>query len=178
MSDVFQYEGQNPPGLDVLSKHRTVVWKHPQHGWLRAEKNGSFTPLDAATAQRLLGTAPPPPSQPTTTTTTTRPAAPAATAEPAPTVGAGTTKMNLTGTMDAVERSEEAKRARAEASHQATLDKARFTPESGPDPMAGLGLTERAKVQELVRGGMKVEEAVKKVRKPTASEQAQALVKE
>lgn len=174
MSDVFQYEGANPPGLDVLSKHGTVVWKHPQHGWLKAEKNGSFTPLDPGTAQRLLGAAPPPPpaetAAATTSPTTTRPAA--------PTTGAGTTRTTYTDRMSVTDRVEERDRAKAEAGHQAALDKARFMPQTGPDPMAGLGLTERAKVQELIRGGMTVEEAVKKVRKPAASVQAEALVKE
>lgn len=163
MADVFQYEGQNPPGLDVLSKHRTVVWKHPQHGWLRADKNGSFTPLSEGAAKQLLGVTTP--AQPTTTT----PAAPTGA------VGAGSTKANITGGMSTTERAEERQRAKAEAGHQATLDRAQFVPETGPDPMAGLGLTERAKVQELVRGGMKIEDAVRKVRKPAAATQAEGL---
>ena len=158
--EVFEYTGPNPPGLDVISQHGTVLWKHPQHGWLKADRNGSFTPVAEAAALKMLSPVPAP------------------TPTPGPTVGgvgAGTTTAVALPTMTPGQRREERIRAKKEGEVQGELTKAQFRPEERADPMAGLGIVERAQVDKLVKAGMAVEEAVKKVRPQAASSQAEAL---
>jgi len=179
MPDVFEFTGPNPPGLDVLSAHETVLWKHPQHGWLRASKNGSFTPITEADAVRLKGPAP-------ATPPTTMPGAPvvgAPTTETVPAVmpgavGAGSVRANAGAPGSNLARGEEFARARREVSHQETLDRAKFAPQERADPMAGFGLMERSEVAKLVREGATQEQAVEVVRakmKPPAAVQAEGL---
>lgn len=171
-ADVFEFTGPNPPGLDILSKHDVVLWKHPQHGWLQASRNGSFTPLTEADVLRLKGPVPAATPSPTPTP---------AGAPTAPTIGAagaGNTAPNLGSRVSNVDRAEEYKRAGAEKSHQATLDKAKFAVPERADPMEGFGLMERSEVAKLVRGGMSEEQAIAEVRKrmpPPAATQAEGL---
>jgi hypothetical protein len=171
-AEVFEHTGPNPPGLDVLSKHEVVVWKHPQHGWLKADRNGSFTPLSELDVQKLRGPALPASGAPTIPTVSTTPPT------TLPQVGAGSAKANIVGGMSQQKRGDERNRAKAEATHQATMDQAKFAAPEREDPLEGLGLSQRAAVAKLVRGGMPVEDAVAEVRKktpPAADEQAKAL---
>lgn len=169
MPDVYEHAGDNPPGLDVLSKHETVVWKHPQHGWLRASKNGSFTPIAEADVMRLRTPVPPP--KPET-------AVSAAPTVPTGARGAGSSAPNLVSGMSVGERADERTRAKAEAGVQSAVDRAKFAAPERVDPLAGLGLAERAEVARLVREGKTQEEAaavVKGKRAPAAGAQAEAL---
>lgn len=175
MADVFEYKGTNPPGRDVTSQHDVVLWNHPQHGMLKAGPNGDFLPISVADANKLLGR-PAPGAGTAPSPTPGGPVAPAG-AETVPTgaAGAGSTKMNPAGYRGKDWYAEKA-RADAETSHQATMDRAKFAAPQRADPMAGLGLVERAKVQALVSKGIPVEEAVRQVRpRPAAAVQAEAL---
>lgn len=162
-ADVFEFVGDNPPGLDVISKHDVVLWKSPQYGWVKAQRNGSFIPISEAAALQLKGPVPAPTPTPEAQLGVT---------------GAGSTAVNKAQMRDPNARGSELARAKAESEHQATMDRAKFMPQEQADPMAGLGLTERAEVDRLVRGGAKLEDAVAEVRKkmpPPASTQAEAL---
>lgn len=162
MADVFEYTGTNPPGLDILSKHETVIWKHPQHGWLRADRKGGFAPISESEVLRLQGPKPSP----------TPPASDLGA------VGAGTT--NLHAVTSPQELTAERKRAAAEASHQATMDRAKFAPPERQDPLAGLSLMERSELARLIRGGASQEQAlaeIKRKRVPPAAVQAEGLQK-
>ena len=161
MSDVYEHTGDNPPGLDVLSKHDTVVWKHPQHGWLKAGKSGGFSPISEADVTRLKGPVPKP--------------SPSPGAVGAPTTGAGSSTANIHKGMNLQQRYDERKRAKTEGEVQGTLDRAKFAPQERADPMAGLGLVERAEVARLVREGKSPEEAAAEVKRKTAGAQAEAL---
>lgn len=172
-AEVYEHTGDNPPGLDILSKHENVVWKHPQHGWLKAARNGSFTPISEADVMRLKGPVPSP--------TPTPGAVGNPTAGAMPVTGAGSIDPNLGGQRSVADRAEERRRAGAEKSHQATMDKAKFAVPERVDPLAGLGLMERSEVARLVRGGMDQATAVAQVRKkmpPAAATQAEGLRQE
>lgn len=161
MADVFEYTGANPPGLDILSRHEVVLWKHPQHGWLRAGRNGAFTPVSESEVLRMQGPKPTP--------------APAAAGVLGAT-GAGTTNMRRASSPQ--ELTAERKRVGAEGSHQATMDKAKFMAPEREDPLAGLGLMERSELARLIRAGATQEQAlaeIKRKRQPPAATQAQGL---
>lgn len=170
MADVYEHTGDNPPGLDVLSKHDVVLWKHPQHGWLKAEKNGGFTPMSEADATRLKGPVPSP-------TPGATPETAGALTAPIGSTGAGSSTVNKAALGRGNPLTGESARARAEGEHQATMDRAKFAAPERADPMAGLGLVERSEVDRLVRGGMKPEEAVAQVKRKSrpAAAQAEAL---
>lgn len=162
----FRYTDQNPPPPEVMAKYDVVIWDSP-HGLLQVDRRGNFMPISEDAAMKILGPAAAPSPSPSPSPTPETQAMPSMTESRA-------------GQMStAKERGAESRRAKAEQSHQETLDKAKFAAPTGPDPLEGLGLAERAKVEALIRGGMSPEEAIASVRgKPPsvpAAAQAGAL---